>query len=122
MVSLLANRPDAEIYPFSIDIDSPAEFPDPDSGGNVLFQLAGSSASVAHAIMTVSASHLALRQINKSRNERQVLHHKSRALKLLKDAIQHAGNGSSLEAMTTAAVLASHEVRQGKNSECQFAC
>jgi hypothetical protein len=119
MISLLANRPDAEIYPFSIDINSPAEFPDPDVGGNVLFRLAEGSASLAHALLTVSASHLALRQINKPRNDQQVLHHRSRALELLKNAIQHAGNGGSLEAMATAAVLASHEVRCDGHSEQQ---
>ena len=116
MISLLASRPDAELYPFSIDIDSPAEFPDPDVDNNKLFQLADGSACLAHALLTVSASHLALRQINKARNERQLLYHKSRALELLKEAIEDADISDGLEATITAAVLASHEVRNGEYS------
>jgi hypothetical protein len=121
MISLLSARLDAEMYPFSIDIDSPAEFPDPDVSSNALFQLAERSASLAHALLTVSASHLALRQIDKPRNDRLVLHHRSRALELLKNAIQHAGNAGSLEAMATAAVLASHDVRCDGHTEQQSA-
>lgn len=113
MLSLLAKRPGADHYPLMVDIDSSIDLSGPDNPGqNLLYRLAESSASLAHAIMMVSASDLALRQVNKATSERLVIYHKSRALSLLNEAIRDVQSSGSLETLATAAVLACHEVSQ----------
>jgi hypothetical protein len=111
MISLLAKRLGADQYPLMIDIDSSATVSDPfNVEQNLLYRLAEGSASLAHAILMVSASDLALRQVNKATSERLVIYHKSRALALLNEAIQSFQSSGSLETLATAAVLACHEV------------
>lgn len=111
MISLLAKRIGADRYPLMVDIDSSTDVPGPvNVEQNLLYRLAEGSASLAHAIMMVSASDLALRQVNKSTSERLVIYHKSKALALLNEAIQDVQSSCSLETLATAAVLASHEV------------
>ena len=111
MISLLVKRLGADQYPLMIDIDSSADISDPfNVEQNLLFRLAEGSASLAHAILMVSASDLALRQVNKATSERLVIYHKSRALVLLNEAIQNIQSSGSLETLASAAVLACHEV------------
>lgn len=112
MISLLADRPRASRYPLMVDIDSIADVSNADFEQNLLYRLAESSASLAHAIMMVSASDLALRQVNKATSDRLVIYHKSRVLALLNEAIQDVQSSGSLETLATAAVLACHEVCQ----------
>lgn len=112
MISLLAKRLEADRYPLMVDIDSSADVPGPANvEQNLLYRLAEGSASLAHAIMMVSASDLALRQVNKATSERLVIYHKSRALALLNEAIRNIQSSGTLETLATAAVLACHEVR-----------
>lgn len=111
MISLLAKRLGADRYPLTIDIDSSAGISGPvNVEQNLLYRLAEGSASLAHAIMMVSASDLALRQVNKATSERLVIYHKSRALALLNESIRVVQSSGSLETLATAAVLACHEV------------
>lgn len=111
MISMLARRLGADRYPLMIDIDSSADVSGPfNVEQNLLYRLAEGSASLAHAILMVSASDLALRQVNKATSERLVIYHKSRALALLNEAIQSFQSSGSLETLATAAVLACHEV------------
>ena len=111
MISVLAKRDGADRYPLMIDIDSSAVISSPfNVEQNLLYRLAESSKSLAHAILMVSASDLALRQMDKATSERLVIYHKSRALALLNEAIQTVQSSGSLETLATAAVLACHEV------------
>jgi hypothetical protein len=111
MISLLAKRLEADRYPLMVDIDSSADVPGPANvEQNLLYRLAEGSASLAHAIMMVSASDLALRQVNKATSARLVIYHKSRALALLNEAIRDIQSSGSLETLATAAILACHEV------------
>jgi hypothetical protein len=113
MISLLADRPGASRYPLMVDIDSSEDISgDANHEQNLLYRLAENSASLTHAIMMVSASDLALRQINKATSDRLVIYHKSKALTLLNEAIQDVQSSGSLETLATAAVLACHEVCQ----------
>jgi hypothetical protein len=111
MISLLAKRLGADRYPLMVDIDSSATVPSPvNMEQNLLYRFAEGSASLAHAIMMVAASDLALRQVNKSTSERLVIYHKSKALALLNETIRDVQSSGSLETLATAAVLACHEV------------
>ena len=113
MISLLANRPSAENYPFSIDIDS-AEDLNQDYGAknavqNQFYRLAESSSMLTHAFLMVSASHLAT--LGNENATRQAIGHKSKALELLNEAIKGLPAHNYLETLATVAILASHEVR-----------
>jgi hypothetical protein len=116
MISLLANRPSAENYPFSIDIDS-AEDLNQDYGAknavqNQFYRLAEGSSMLTHAFLMVSASHLAtLGNENATTRTRQAISHKSKALELLNEAIKGLPAHNYLETLATVAILASHEVR-----------
>jgi len=116
MISLLANRPSAENYPFFIDIDS-AEDLNQDYGAknavpNQFYQLAEGSSMLTHALLMVSASHLAtLGNENATTKTRQAIGHKSKALELLNEAIKGLPAHNYLETLATVAILASHEVR-----------
>jgi hypothetical protein len=111
MISLLINRPGANRYPLTIDIDCVTDVSGPaNMEQNMLYRLAESSVSLAHAIMMVSASDLALRQVNKAMNDRLVIYHRSRALILLNEAIRDVQSSGTLETLATTAVLACHEV------------
>jgi hypothetical protein len=116
MISLLANRPSAEKYPFFIDIDS-AEDLNQDCGAknavqNQLYRLAKSSSMLTHALLMVSASHLAtLENDNTTTQARQAIDHKSKALELLNEVIKGLPEHNYLETLATVAILASHEVR-----------
>jgi len=116
VISLLAGRPGANRYPLTMDIDSVADVSGPANvEQNMLYRLVESSASLAHAIMMVSASDLALQQVDKAMNDRLVIYHKSRALALLNEAIRNVQSSGTLETLATAAVLACHEVCQTRD-------
>jgi hypothetical protein len=114
MTSLLANRPSAENYPFSIDIDS-AEDLNQDYGAkdavqNQFYRLAESSSMLTHAFLMVSASHLAA--LGNENATRQAIGHKSKALELLNEATKGLPAQNYLETLATVAILASYEVRR----------
>jgi hypothetical protein len=116
MISLLANRPSAENYPFFIDIDSVEDL-DQDYGAknavqNQLYRLAERSSMLTHALLMVSASHLAtFKSENATTKTRQAIDHKSKALELLNEAIKGLPAHNYSETLATVAILASHEVR-----------
>ena len=117
MISLLANRPSAENYPFFIDIDSVGDlnqdYGAKNVGQNQFYRLAESSSMVTHALLMVSASHLAtLDNENATTKTRQAINHKSKALELLNEAIKGLPTHNYLETLATVAILASHEVRR----------
>ena len=115
MISLLANRPSAENYPFFVDVDS-AEDVNPDHGAkhaedSEFYRLAEGSSMLAHALLMVSASHLALVEPEDAATRtRQAINHKSKALQLLNEATKGLPGNNYLETLATIAVLASHEV------------
>lgn len=116
MISLLANRPSAKNYPFFIDIDSVEDLNQDYGAKNVVqnqfYRLAESSSMVTHALLMVSASHLAtLDNENATTKTRQAINHKSKALELLNEAIKGLPAHNYLETLATVAILASHEVR-----------
>ena len=113
MISLLAGRPFAENYLFHIDIDSAEQHDDGRTNrfaDNQLYQLAQHSPSVAHALLMVSASHLATIEGVHASSDRRVIYHKDRALQFLADGIQNLPAKNFLEILATIAILASHEV------------
>jgi Fungal specific transcription factor domain len=115
MISLLANRPSAEIYPFFIDIDC-VEDRVPEYGvqsaeQSEFYRLAEASPMLAHALLMASASHLALIEPeDASLRTRQAIDHKSKALQLLNEAIKGLPADKYVQILATIAVLASHEV------------
>jgi hypothetical protein len=115
MISLLANRPSAENYPFFVDIDS-AEDLSQDYGTesavqSEFYRLAENSSMLAHALLMVSASHLAILEVEDAATRtRQAIDHKSKALELLNETIKSLPGNNYLETLATIAVLASHEV------------
>ena len=114
MISLVANRPRAERYPFFIDIDSVeqpnhAQLNDAFSN-NQLYELAIGSPALAHALLMIGASHLAISNGNDAASDPEVIYHKQQALQLLSEAIRGLPNENYLESLATIAVLASHEV------------
>jgi hypothetical protein len=116
MISLLANRPSAENYPFFIDVDSAEDLNQNCRAKNVaqnqFYRLAESSSMLTHAFLMVSASHLAtLENENATTRTRQAMDHKSKALELLNEAIKGLPAHNYLETLATVAILASHEVR-----------
>jgi hypothetical protein len=116
MISLLANRPSAENYPFFIDIDSAKDFNQSYRAKNVVqnqfYRLAESSSMLTHAFLMVSASHLTtFENENATTKSRQAIDHKSKALELLNEAIKGLPARNYLETLATVAILASHEVR-----------
>jgi hypothetical protein len=116
MISLLANRPSAENYPFFVDIDSGEDFNEHDKPKNGVqnqfYRLAESSSMLTHALLMVSASHLAtLENEHATTNTRQAINHKSKALESLNEAIEGLPTHNYLETLATVAILASHEVR-----------
>lgn len=115
MISLLAGRPDAEQYPFFVDIDSVADLQQ-DYGAQSaapreFYRLAEGSSMLAHALLMVSASQLAiLEPVDAIQRTRQAIDHKSKALQLLNEAIKDVPADNYVETLATIAVLASHEV------------
>ena len=114
MISVLVQRPAASDFPFSLDLDSEETGPRGQSASyryeNEIFQLAEQFPALAHAICMISASDLALRQINKPFNDHQIIFHRSKALLLLNRAIANLQESQWLATLATIAVLASHEV------------
>src|SRR5271170_4606303 len=92
MISLIVQRPHASKYPLGVDIDSEDQMEQrassSDRAQNLIFQLAQQSPALAHALLMISASDLAFRQINKATNDHQVILHKAKALFLLNEAIR----------------------------------
>lgn len=115
MISLLTQRPSAFKHPLSIDIDSDDTAEGnaslPNRPPNPLFELAQHSPVLAHALLMVSASDLALRQVNKVANDHRVIHHKAKALSLLNETIRDVADVKYQVVLSTIAVLACHEVR-----------
>ena len=114
MISLLASRPSAERYPFYIDIESTekpgAEHEAGTSPQNKLYQLAEISPLLAHALLMVSASHVALQHGNDVSNDQGAIHHKGLVLQLLNEAIKELQTANRLETLASIAILASFEV------------
>lgn len=115
MVSLIANRPSADNYPLFVDIDSVDDLNQDYGAESVVqsefYRLAEGSPMVAHVLLVVSASHLAiLESENAAARTRQAIDHKSKALALLNEAIKGLPADNYLEALAAIAVLASHEV------------
>jgi hypothetical protein len=123
MISLLANRPLAINYPFFVDVDSVADL-NIDYGASHELRsefhlLAEGSAMLAHALLMVSASHLAIIEPeDAATRNRQAINHKSSALQLLNVAIKDLPGKAYLETLATIAVLASHEVSLGLSRTC----
>jgi hypothetical protein len=115
MTSLLANRPSAENYPFFVDIDSAEDLNEDYGAGSAVqsefYRLAENSSMLAHALLMVSASHLAILEVEDAATRtRQAIDHKSKALELLNETIKGLPTNNYLETLATIAVLASHEV------------
>jgi hypothetical protein len=115
MISLLANRPSAELYPFFIDIDCVEdriqEYGVQNAEQSEFYQLAEASPMLAHALLMASASHLALTEPeDTSLRTRQAIDHKSKALQLLNEEIKGLPADKYVQILATIAVLASHEV------------
>jgi hypothetical protein len=115
MISLLANRPSAENYPFFIDVDSVEDLDEGYGANNAVqsefYRLAEGSSMLAHALLMVSASHLAILEIEDAATRtRRAIDHKSKALQLLNEAIKGLPAENYMETLATIAVLASHEV------------
>ena len=115
MISLLSNRPSAENYPFFVDVDCDEDV-NPEYGTknavqSELYRLAEGSSMLAHALLMVSASHLAIIEPGDgTARTRQAIDHKSKALQLLNEAIKGLPGDNYLDTLATIAVLASHEV------------
>jgi hypothetical protein len=119
MVSLLANRPSAKNYPFFIDIDCIEDRIQDDGAQdaeqNEFYRLAEASSMLSHALLMVSASHLAvIEPEDVALRTRQAIDHKSKALQLLNEAIKGLPADHCVEVLATIAVLASHEVGSTK--------
>ena len=115
MISLLSNRPSAENYPFFVDVDCDEdvnqEYGTKNAVQSELYWLAEGSSMLAHALLMVSASHLAIIESGDgTARTRQAIDHKSKALQLLNEAIKGLPGDNYLDTLATIAVLASHEV------------
>lgn len=114
MISLIANRPSAEHYPFFADIESNHRFELTHGTEaiehNELYQLAQRSPPLAHALLMISSSHLASTEADHTSQDGGANFHKDRALQLLNEDIKTLPTENYLETLATIAVLASHEV------------
>jgi hypothetical protein len=115
MVSFLANRVSAENYPFFIDIDCAEDRTHGYGAHNAeqseFNRLAEASSMLSHALLMVSASHLAIIEPEHTAlRTRQAIDHTSKAIQLLNGAIESLPADKYVEILATVAVLASHEV------------
>ena len=115
MISLLANRLSAENYPFFIDIDCVEDGAHGHGAQNgqqsEFYRLAEASSMLSHALLMVSASHLAIIEPeNAALRTRQAIDHTSKAIQLLNGAIESLPADKYVEILATVALLASHEV------------
>jgi hypothetical protein len=115
MISLLANRLSAENYPFFIDIDCVEDGANGHGAQNgqqsEFYRLAEASSMLSHALLMVSASHLAIIEPeNAAFRTRQAIDHTSKAIQLLNGAIESLPADKYVEILATVALLASHEV------------
>jgi hypothetical protein len=115
MISLLANRLSAENYAFFIDIDCVEDrthgYGAQNAEQSEFYRLAEASSMLSHALLMVSASHLAIIEPeNTALRTRQAIDHTSKAIQLLNGAIESLPADKYVEILATVAVLASHEV------------
>jgi hypothetical protein len=114
MISIISNRPSAETFPFFVDIDS--HFAGQSGPGaeqftsNPLYQLAERSPSLAHALLMVCASQIAIRNGQDICRDAATIYHKDCALQLLNGSTNALPAQSWREVLATIAVFASYEV------------
>jgi len=112
MVSLLADRKQAQFYPFSIDCDAgdEGEAASPNTDSNDFYRMAQTSAALAHALLMVSARHLLITSDGSGLLVEDAISHKDRALQLLKGEIEGLPNRNLREVLATITLLAACEV------------